>query len=107
MAQIKVDRTRLLQIRDQLPEMKSIIRKDMDEIASNLEVIKKNIDSDGINTILSKFNTFIGSLTNDIMNNLDTANGYLDNKLTGYQSVASKADEQLNIVNSLLEEMEK
>ena len=41
MAQIKVDRARLLQIRDQLPEMKSIIRKDMDEIASNLEVIKK------------------------------------------------------------------
>ena len=107
MAEIKVERAKLQQIRDQLPEMSSVLKKDMNDIATSLEIIKKNIDSDGINTILSKFNTFINTLTNDLVVNINTAHDYLNNKLAGYQSVASKTDEQLSRVNALLEEMEK
>ena len=106
MAEIKVDNAKMQQIRDQLPEMSSKLSKDMAALASNLDVIRKNIDSDGINIILTKFNESISSIKNDIVGNLGTAQEYLTNKLAGYQTVASRTDDQLSKVNALLQEME-
>ena len=106
MAEIKVEKAHLVKIQNQLPEISNLLNKDLSAVVSNLEVIKKNIDSDGINTILSKFVESINTIKEDMTVNLNVAHDYLNNKLGGYQSVASKTDEQLAIVIKGLEEME-
>lgn len=105
MAEIRVNDDRLMEIRDRLPEMSAQLRRSMDTIKSKLDVIRRNIDSEGINSILSEYNLKIDDVKNEIVANLDTAHTYLTNKLSGYKTVSGKAAEQLDIVNKGLEEM--
>ena len=105
MAEIRVDNTQLKQILSDLPNINNKLKNGLTKIASNLEVIRKNMDSEGINTILTKYCTSINSLKDDMASDLSTAQEYLKNKLAGYQTVANRTDDQLNKVNTLLAEM--